>query len=135
MGYRKWLKVPGYGLRNTIYKHMKKILTLFLLLIALSIKSQNVLHAGVDWRIDDSIQSSELKSMSPLAACGSPFLSTGYPVWTNYWAGWMVKIINTNPCPIVINSFEARFQGTSGYRIYTKTGTFIGFEQLLLLGH
>lgn len=108
---------------------MKKILTLFLLLIALSIKSQNVLHAGVDWRIDDSIQSSELKSMSPLtAACGSPFLSTGYPVWTNYWAGWMVKIINTNPCPIVINSFEARFQGTSGYRIYTKTGTFIGFE-------
>lgn len=31
-------------------------------------------------------------------------------------------------CPITIKCFEARFQGTSGYQIHTKTGTFIGFE-------
>lgn len=109
---------------------MKKLLTLFFIILTLGIvKSQNVLHAGIDWREDSIHYESTSKTLAPLTtACGSPFLSTGYPVWTNYWAGWMVRIINTNVCPITINSFEARFQGTTGYRIYTKTGTFVGFE-------
>jgi hypothetical protein len=109
---------------------MKKLITLFLILVSLTGKSQSILHAGEpDWRLDSTseiVQKGEMGTMT--AGCGTPFLSTGYPLWTNYWAGWMVNIINTNACPIIINSFEARFQGTAGYRIYTKTGTFIGFE-------
>lgn len=104
---------------------MKKIL--LLILITFQLKSQNILHAGLDWAPQDSIQSEEIYKFQT-TACGTPYLSTGYPAWTNYWAGWMVRIINTNVCPITIKKFEARFQGTSGYRIYTKTGTFVGFE-------
>lgn len=55
-------------------------------------------------------------------------LVTGFPAWTHSWAGWMVNITNISTNTITINCFEARFQGTSGYRIYTKTGTFVGFE-------
>lgn len=55
-------------------------------------------------------------------------LVTGYPAWTHSWAGWMVNIKNISTNTITINCFEARFSGTSGYRIYTKTGTFVGFE-------
>jgi hypothetical protein len=62
------------------------------------------------------------------AACGTPYLSSGYPAWTNYWGGYQFNIINLSANDITIHGFEARFQGTSGYRIYTKTGTFIGFE-------
>lgn len=62
------------------------------------------------------------------AACGTPWVSGGYPAWTNYWGGFQFNIINLSATDITIHSFEARFQGTSGYRIYTKTGTFIGFE-------
>ncbi len=40
----------------------------------------------------------------------------------------MVNINNTSTNTITINCFEARFQGTSGYRIYTKPGTLVGFE-------
>lgn len=86
-----------------------------------------VLSTDIDFA-GDSIVEQRLYFSVATVACGTPFLSTGYPAWTNYWAGWMIKIINNNSCPIIINSFEARFQGTSGYRIYTKTGTFIGFE-------
>ena len=109
---------------------MKKFLILLFTILTLSnVKSQNVLHAGVDWREDTLQYEQTLKPLAPAtAACGTPFLSTGYPAWTNFWAGWMVRIINTNACPIIINSFEARFQGTAGYSIYTKTGTFVGFE-------
>lgn len=109
---------------------MKNFLILLLTILTLStVKSQNVLRAGIDWR-EDSLQYEQTpKTLAPLTvACGGLFLSTGYPVSTNYWGGWMVRIINTNACPIVINSFEARFQGTAGYRIYTKAGTFVGFE-------
>lgn len=67
-------------------------------------------------------------TLKTTATCGAPWITTGYPAWTNYWAGYMINIINTSICPIEINSFEARFQGTSGYRIYTKSGTFVGFE-------
>ena len=55
-------------------------------------------------------------------------LVTGYPAWTHYWAGWMVNINNVSTSTINIECFEARFDGTSGYRIYTKSGTFVGFE-------
>lgn len=109
---------------------MKKILAtlVFFLLFIKSIGQTYVLSTDVDFRNDTLRDTSSVEKSMLTAACGTPFLSTGYPAWTNYWAGWMVRIINTNACPIVINSFEARFQGTSGYRIYTKTGTFIGFE-------
>jgi hypothetical protein len=107
-----------------------KILLFLLAFISTTINAQNVLHAGEpDWADSaEHTDESSFQMKATTAACGTPFLSTGYPAWTNYWAGWMVKIINTNACPIVINSFEARFQGTAGYRIYTKAGTFIGFE-------
>lgn len=55
-------------------------------------------------------------------------LVSGYPAWTNYWAGWMVNINNISTNTVNISCFEARFQGTSGYRIHTKNGTFVGFE-------
>lgn len=107
---------------------MKNLLTILLLMFTLTSKSQ-VLHAGeADWAIDTTTESFDFQMKATTAACGSPFVSSGYPLWTNYWAGWMVNIINTNACPITINRFEARFQGTAGYRIYTKVGTFVGFE-------
>jgi len=109
---------------------MKKILIGILTFISLNTFAQNTLHAGeTDWR-DDYTPENSFQAKSTTAGCGTPFLSTGYPAWTNYWAGWMVNIVNVNACPIVINSFEARFQGTTGYRIYTKVGTFVGFELL-----
>jgi len=95
------------------------------------IKSQQkVLSACADCRENiDTMEYQKIDMKSLTAACGSPYLSSGYPPWTNYWAGWMVRIINNNTtCSVVINSFEARFGGTSGYRIYTKPGTFVGFE-------
>lgn len=109
---------------------MKKLIIIISLLTTIISNAQNTLHAGeLDWVNDTDIPSVlNYQAKSTTAGCGTPFLSTGYPLWTNYWAGWMVNIINTNTCPITINSFEARFGGTSGYRIYTKTGTFVGFE-------
>jgi len=110
---------------------MKKFILLLLLLTSIFSNAQISLHAGeTDWVSDviDSNPNMNYQMKATTASCGTPFLSTGYPAWLNYWAGWMVRIINTNACPITINSFEARFQGTAGYRIYTKTGTFIGFE-------
>lgn len=88
--------------------------------------SQNIL--SIDSRPDTLSTEHIFKNSAMLASCGTPAVSTGYPAWTNYWAGWMVNIINTNACPIVINGFDARFQGTAGYRIYTKPGTFVGFQ-------
>ena len=110
---------------------MKKFIILLFLFLSINFAfgQSNVLHAGEnDWPISVETYENSFQSKSSTAGCGTPFLSTGYPVWTNYWAGWMVNIINTNVCPVIINSFEARFQGTAGYRIYTKTGTFVGFE-------
>jgi len=109
---------------------MKNILLLLLLTWTnISFGQSNTLHAGEnDWPTSVETYENSIQSKASTAACGTPFLSTGYPAWTNYWSGWMVNIINTNACPIVINSFEARFQGTAGYRIYTKIGTFVGSE-------
>lgn len=107
---------------------MKQLIIIFLMILSISGFSQTgILRAAPDSR-EEILMSEEKEFNVATAACGTPFLSTGYPTWTNYWAGWMIKIINTNACPIIINRFEARFKGTSGYRIYTKTGTFIGFE-------
>jgi len=110
---------------------MKKLLLITLFLLgSLFSKAQNTLHAGeLDWSADITIENSSAFKAAT-ASCGTPFLSSGYPVFTNFWAGYMLNIVNTSACPIVINSFEARFQGTSGYRIYTKVGTFVGFELL-----
>lgn len=109
---------------------MKNFLTLLLTFISLNVFTQNTLHAGeLDWANEVQIENN-IQAKITTSACGTPFLSTGYPLWTNYWAGWMINIVNTSTCPIVINSFEARFQGTAGYRIYTKVGTFVGFELL-----
>jgi len=110
---------------------MKKLILLLILFLNSSnyFGQSNILHAGEnDWSTSVNTYEISLQSKVTTASCGTPFLSTGYPVWTNYWAGWMVNIINTNVCPVIINGFEARFQGTAGYRIYTKTGTFVGFE-------
>lgn len=112
---------------------MKKILVAILFLFQAEAFSQNVLRAGeTDWPItsSESLQKS-MAPLSPAAFCISgSTMSTGYPAWTNYYAGYMIKINNISACPITIDCFSARFQGTSGYRIYTKTGTFIGFETL-----
>jgi len=112
---------------------MKKFIILVILSLSIvySFGQSSVLHVGEnDWPISVETYESQMQSKVTTTACGTPFLSTGYPAWTNYWAGWMVNIINTNICPIVISGFEARFQGTAGYRIYTKTGTFVGFETI-----
>jgi len=93
----------------------------------------NVLHAGeTDWPISITENSSQsvFKSSQIMSCAANTILTTGYPAWTNYWAGYMFKVNNTSTCSIIVNCFEARFQGTSGYRIYTKIGTFIGFELL-----
>jgi len=79
--------------------------------------------------IMEPIRSSDIPDASKVMWCPSAnTLNTGYPAWTHSWAGWMVNIKNISTNTITINCFEARFQGTSGYRIYTKTGTFVGFE-------
>ena len=107
---------------------MKKLLLILLLIPFLSF-SQQVLHAGEpDWYNGEPLILSNLKSTQPLSCPSNSTISTGYPLWTNYWAGYMIKINNISTCSVTINCFEARFQGTSGYRIYTKTGTFVGFE-------
>lgn len=63
-------------------------------------------------------------------ACAAAYqLSTGYPAWTHFWAGFMVNINNIHPSDdVMIRCFEARFEGNAGYRIYTKPGTFVGSE-------
>lgn len=107
---------------------MNRIL-LFLVMIANLSYAQNILHAGeLDWSTEEVTTQNEQLMKVNTPGCAPAYLSTGYPAWSNYWAGWMVNIINTNACPITINSFEARFQGTAGYRIYTKIGTFVGFQ-------
>lgn len=100
---------------------MKKILLLFLLLSTATFS-----QLELDARPEDAQDSNT--TILKTAACGSPYVSSGYPAWTNYWAGYQINLINTSACPIIIYGFEARFQGTSGYRIYTKAGSFVGFE-------
>lgn len=116
------------------------VLVLALLLNLNSVKAQsNVLVAAPEASPDLYIEETgDLKqqpsipfdpNLSKVMSCPtSNTLVTGYPAWTNYWAGWMVNINNVSTNTINIECFEARFQGTSGYRIYTKTGTFVGFE-------
>jgi hypothetical protein len=112
---------------------VKKIVLALLLLIQAKAFSQNVLHAGeTDWpSTNNTSLEKSMAPLSPAAFCvAGNSLTTGYPAWTNYYAGYMFKINNISACPITIQCFSARFQGTTGYRIYTKTGTFIGFETL-----
>lgn len=103
-------------------------------ILSTTMSAQNkVLHAGeTDWPISITENSSQsvFKSSQIMSCAANTIITTGYPAWTNYWAGYMFRVINTSTCSIIVNCFEARFQGTSGYRIYTKTGTFIGFELL-----
>lgn len=76
-----------------------------------------------------SVKNIDEVSTSKMMWCPSAnTLVTGFPAWTHSWGGWMINIRNISTKTITINCFEARFQGTSGYRIYTKTGTFLGFE-------
>lgn len=109
---------------------INKFAACIILTIALmpgAVFSQNVL--STDSRPSyDNVNTFDKYGKPVTAACGTPFLSTGYPAWTNFYAGWMLNIINKTACPVVISGFEARFQGTSGYQIYTKPGTFVGFE-------
>jgi len=108
---------------------MKYLVLLLSLILGLKTYSQLTLSTDLDMRDTLIFPFKEDEIVSPkTSACGTPWLSTGYPSWTNYWSGYMINLINTSPCPLEIHSFEARFQGTSGYRIYTKTGTFVGFE-------
>ena len=114
---------------------MKKILTILMLFMSLFVSAQNnVLHAGeLDWPIGITVEQpnqNAFKTNQIMACAANTIFTTGYPLWTNYWAGYMFRVINTSTCDITVNCFEARFDGTSGYRIYTKTGTFIGFELL-----
>lgn len=87
---------------------------------------------GTDWPIENNTVSntSAQKAAQIMSCAANTVFTTGYPAWTNYYAGYMFMVNNTTTCSIIVNCFEARFQGTSGYRIYTKTGTFIGFETL-----
>lgn len=105
---------------------MKYILA-FLLLTTTLFASSQVDSTCYDCK-QDTIIKGDVTYMQKSAACGTPWLSTGNPPWTNYWAGFMLNIINNNACPITISSFEAEFGGNTGYRIYTKAGTFVGFE-------
>lgn len=109
---------------------MKKLLNILLLLITLNLSSQtHVLHTNEpDWYNGKELHYDNFKILKPLACASNSIISSGYPAWTNYWAGYMIKINNISTCSVTINCFETRFQGTSGYRIYTKTGTFVGFE-------
>lgn len=114
---------------------MKKILITLILFLSISISAQNnILHAGEsDWPdnlTEEALDVSALKTSQVMSCAANTIVTTGYPAWTNYYAGYMFKVNNTSTCSIIVNCFEARFQGTSGYRIYTKTGTFIGFEAL-----
>lgn len=126
------------GLKHSaflIFKNMKKILTTLILFLSIYVSAQNnILHAGEsDWPNninEENSNQNEFKSSQIMSCAANTILTTGYPAWTNYYAGYMFKVINTSTCSILVNCFEARFQGTSGYRIYTKTGTFIGFETL-----
>lgn len=110
---------------------MKKILYI-LLLLSFNARTQSLLRIGTDWpsKPNQIIPEVAQKNSQVLSCAANTILTTGYPVWTNYYAGFMFMINNTSTCSIIINCFEARFQGTSGCRIYTKTGTFIGFEIL-----
>lgn len=113
---------------------MKNVILLLVMVCTFNAFGQNVIRAGeTDW--PNSIEEEQnsqiaLKTNQIMSCAASTIFTTGYPAWTNYYAGYMFKVNNTSTCNIVINCFEARFQGTSGYRIYTKTGTFIGFEGL-----
>ena len=112
---------------------MKNILIfLFTLVITPFSGQNNVIHAGEsDWPDGITITTESANKSAQIMSCAANTIhTTGYPAWTNYYAGYMFKVNNTSTCNITINCFEARFQGTSGYRIYTKTGTFIGFETL-----
>jgi len=114
---------------------MKKFLTILILFLSISISAQNnILHAGEsDWPIsttEENANQNAFKASQVMSCAANTIMTTGYPAWTNYYAGYMFRVINTSTCSIIVNCFEARFQGTSGYRIYTKTGTFIGFETL-----
>jgi hypothetical protein len=106
---------------------MKSLFITFALLLSFNVFSQNVL-VGSDLDSRPSGIKDEAIGAPKTAACGTPWLSSGYPAWTNYWGGYQFNIINLSASDVTIHSFEARFQGTSGYRIYTKTGTFVGFE-------
>ncbi|GAB4133397.1 MAG: hypothetical protein Fur0041_05590 [Bacteroidia bacterium] len=119
---------------------MKHVLfiSLFLTLSCSHLFSQTgVLHANpedVDLYIPEEnalTDTSVLRLNSPNSALACPSgatINTGYPAWTNYYAGYMININNISTMNMTIDCFEARFQGTSGYRIYTKTGTFVGSE-------
>ncbi len=95
--------------------------------------SQNMVHAGeADWPQDVTMNAEKIASPSQVMSCAAgTIFTTGYPLWTNYYAGYQFKVNNISACAIPLQCFEARFQGTSGYRIYTKTGTFVGFETLV----
>lgn len=110
---------------------MRNLLFIFILLSTI-LRSQTVLKVGTDWPLDTTRNElfSQNKNAQIMSCASGSVASTGYPAWTNYYAGYMFKVNNTSTCAITVNCFEARFQGTSGYRIYTKTGTFIGFETL-----
>ena len=113
---------------------MKKLFVLILFIASIGFSQSKVIHAGEsDWPNDTIIEQqnqSTFKSSQIMACAANTVFTTGYPAWTNYWAGYMFMVNNTSTCTIIVNCFEARFQGTSGYRIYTKVGTFIGFELL-----
>lgn len=103
---------------------MKKLLYILLIINQFSFS-----QIETDWKHEKWEESNFLYKTTQIMSCpSSNTLSTGYPAWTNYYAGYMIKINNVSSNTVQINCFEARFQGTSGYRIYTKTGTFIGFE-------
>lgn len=104
---------------------MKKLALLLILFLSFTVQGQLTLSSE-DAR--PSNVKDEIIGSPKTAACGTPWVSSGYPNWTNYWGGYQFNIVNLSGGDIIIHSFEARFQGTAGYRIYTKTGTFIGFE-------
>lgn len=106
---------------------MRNLLLLLLALITYTVSAQITLSTDPDARIDKYNIDTTINEFKT-AACGTPWVSGGYPAWTNYWGGYQLNIVNLSTSDVTIHSFEARFQGTSGYRIYTKVGTFVGFE-------
>ena len=119
-------------------KAILKIVLLLSLFASIQLRSQNFMLDAAPEAADLYIpgkypdinpdQNLNAKTLGLMSCPAASTLVTGYPAWANYWAGWMVNINNISTNTITINCFEARFQGTSGYRIYYKTGTFVGFE-------
>lgn len=77
---------------------MKKILLLLFCLVSMAITSQTtVLHAGEkDWPVEinqEQPSQSEFKTSQIMSCAASTIFTTGYPLWTNYYSGYIFQLV------------------------------------------